>query len=64
MITSWQKSQKLGNQRPAFKVLMRELDINIIGKQAHWIKCTTWSYKKIKKKKILLKVEDFKMHHW
>jgi len=35
----------------ASKTLMRKLDINITGEQAHSIKCKTWSYKKRKKKK-------------
>jgi hypothetical protein len=28
------------------------------------IKYRTWSYKKMKKKKTLVKVEEFKMHQW
>jgi len=30
---------------------MESLDISITGKQVHWIKYSTWSYKKVMKKK-------------
>jgi len=42
------------------KTLGRELDINVARK----LENRTWSYQKMKKKKTLLKVEDFKVHHW
>jgi len=54
MITDWQKSQKMGNQTSLSnleKTLMRKLDINLAGGQAHWIKYRIWFYKKKKKKK-------------
>jgi len=42
------------------------LDINVTGKQPYWIKYKTRSHEKMKKKKnkrkILVKIEDIKMH--
>jgi len=49
----------------ASKTLVQKLNINITEEQAHWIKYRTWSHKKIKKKKkkrILVKFEDFQLH--
>jgi len=45
-------------QAIASKTLVRNLDINITGVQAHWIKYRTWSYKKMKKKKKKELVQD------
>jgi len=64
MITSLQKSQKIKTKSSqtysaATKTLVRELDINVTGKQARWIKCRTWSYKKmIKNKEELMTYND------
>jgi len=38
--------------------------MNVTEEQTHWIKYRTWSYKKKKKKKTLVKLEDLKVHHW
>jgi len=46
------------------KRLLRTFDINIIEKQADCIKHSTSFYKKMKKKrKTLVKIEDFETHH-
>jgi hypothetical protein len=45
---------------------MQKLDIKVTEEQAHWIRYSRWCYKKMKKKKkkTLVKVEDFKLHRW
>jgi len=68
MTTGWQKSQKMGNQTS-----LDHLDdlqnighetLDITGEKIHWIKYRTSFNKKMKKKKkTLVKVEDFKVHH-
>jgi len=64
MMTSLQKAQKMENQISLAS--LQNVDAKI-GHQHHrkrGIKNRTWPYKKTKrKKKIFVKVEDFKMHH-
>jgi len=57
--SSLQKSRKMKNQT-GWPPKLRNINI----KRRHWIRCRTRSCKKMKKKKILAKIEDFKMHHW
>jgi len=46
----------------ASEMLMRKLNIDIAGEQAHWLKCRTWFYKWMKKKR--RRRWEFKVHHW
>jgi len=59
MITDLKKLQKMKNEASL------SLQNTKVGHQHYgrinWIKCRTWSYKKTKK--ILVKIEGFKVHH-
>jgi hypothetical protein len=59
-ITSWEESQKIENQ--SLDGLKCWCDIDITKGDLDWMKYRTWFYKKMKKK-TLIKIEDFKVHH-
>jgi len=59
------KIEQANTWMACFITLVRKLDMNITGEQIHWIRYRTWFYTKMKrKKKTLVKIEDFKTHHW